>query len=808
LELRTGYATVAASTISNTTIHSLIPFTMFDQTRYVIRFQGTTPYQVAVASGTVTAPTFATGATFASASPGQSYQYGNRLYYGNGTDQRVFDGVTWRKSGITALTPAQVAGVQVASFDRELSSAQLAAIVVAQAGAGNFQPTTFAGIALYVILFDYVSQALCPGVAMVGNRQQVASVNQQFQFSVLPNVTGSHTYKLFAWAGDSQNSAYFSTKAAPVNVSSITVSGVTATVTTSIAHGLATNDITILANTLNTKYNRIVQVTSTGANTFTFTVIDAAQLDGNVGAGGTSTALNFVTEAVTTFNLTVITQDTSIIANDPNRGVPASTIGGPNAGFQFYASIYNASNAQHVSNRVAIGPRVVPPTRSLIFIYGLPALADPEWVWLIGRTGDGLQVPYASVDTNANRFTIQNGTVNTFLQEFGTIDGNSELPFRNTPIPAACDKFAVVGDYVWAADSISPTLRRSGSALLSRNGQFVGDPAQSWFPSDSDTFPTNQTPTMLAETDGMLFVTTQTDCAFLADNLGTPMWIGPYTKGGAGKRAFVKTDHGFFWVSWDLELCTIVDGKPMGVSDEYNAGELALLGDAFKQTIELQYFRSRTLDRDELLIFGQKADGTPHKIVIDFKLLDARSPWGQGRSEEHLGPLATVYTTAQVINSANVRTVWAGATNGQIYEQYSGVTDLGVEYSADLVWLTPTGLERLQVPYLDFFGDGNVVVSYGRQLNATVDQSLDTDLTVLTPLTESPMQVPGRDDLACWRVHFLDDEMVGHLYLRFQLTGHSADGNLTLSSPPHCPLETYGRVYAVAPMVGDTRGRA
>ncbi len=809
VELRPGYALVTVGSIVASAIHTILPYTLFNQTRYVIRFQGTTPYQVNIANGAVTNPTFGTGTSFTSSSPGQSYQYNNHLYYGNGTDQLWFDGVTWRKSGITGLTAAQVAGVQVASFDKELSAAQVGAIVLAQAAGGTFPVTTFDGLQWYVVLFDYQSQALCPGVRPVGARQKVVSANQQFQFSVLPNTTGSHTVKLFAWTGDSKSQAFFSTTAAPVNISSISRSGTTVTVNTAAPHGRATNDIIIIANTLDARHNGVWLITVTGASQFTFVILDAATGGANVAAGGTMAALAFVTEAVTTINITATTQDLSIVANDPNRGISGSTIGGANPGMQFYASIYNPTAGQHVSNRIPIGPRVAATERTLVFIFNLPALSDPEWVWLIGRTGDGLTIPFVCADSSGNWLTIPNGTINFFLRDHGALDGSSELPFRNFSVPATCDKFASVGDYVYAADSISPTIRRCGSALQARNGQFVGDVAQSWDPADIETFPTNQTPTLLAETDGMLFIATRTDCGFLVDNIGTLMWLGPYTKGGAGPRAWVKTDHGLFWISWDLELCTIVDGKPMAVSDEYNAAELSLFGDAFKSTIELQYFRSRTLDRDEILIFGQKADGTPHKTVIDFKLNDQRSPWGQARGEEHLGPLGTVYTTALVIDANNVRQVWSGASTGNMYQLYSGGTDAGLEFTADVTFLSTTGLDRPQLSWLDVFGDGNFQLQYGRQLDSTVDTGKDTDLVPLTSVEALPMQVPGRTDLVCWRIPPTDPELLGHVYLRILLTSHSVDGTLALSSPvPHAPLESYGRVYMVAPAIGDTRGRA
>jgi hypothetical protein len=46
-----------------------------------------------------------------------------------------------------------------------------------------------------------------------------------------------------------------------------------------------------------------------------------------------------------------------------------------------------------------------------------------------------------------------------------------------------------------------------------------------------------------------------------------------------------------------------------------------------------------------------------------------------------------------------------------------------------------------------------------------------------------------------------------HAYLLLQLTSHPADGSVGLNSPPHIPLETYGRVWLVSPLAGVSRGK-
>lgn len=810
LELRPGYTTVSQSTITSSAIHSLIPFTLFDQTKYVVRFQGMTPYLVAIATGTVTSPTFGTGASFSSSTPGQSFFYNNHLYYGNGTDQLYFDGVTWRPSGLRAPTTAEVAPVTVYfGSTGEMTPVQRAGVALAQSAGGSFPVQSQSGMLFYVTLFNPPNNEWSPTTQPVASgRIQISTLNNKVTITGLPDESAIGVFKLISRTDDGTAPAYFCTTAAAVAIQTVTRSGSTVTVNAT-AHGRATGDVLILAGVGDANYNNVWSITVVSANQFTFKMFAPAGVAST--SGGTLAPILTVAAATLTVDVTSTLQDKSILVNDPNRGIATSTIGGTNPGFQFYLAIARVVNGSvvHVGNRVAVGLRIVPTTRSILYLQNLPTYADPEWQLMVGRTSDGLVIPYASVDTAGANLLVPNGQTSILVTTWGTIDGNQELPFRNTVIPATCDKFAVVGDYVYAADSISPTIRRSGSAVKARNGQFLGDLAQSWATNDIDTFPTNQTPVLLAETEGMLFVATRSDCAFLVDNLGIPMWLGPYTKGAAGPRASVRTDHGFYWVSWDKELCTVVDGKPISVSDEYDTAELAQLGDAFKTKIELQYFRSTSLDRDELVIFGQKSDGTPHKIVVDFKLLDARSPWGQGRGEEYLGPLATVYTTVMIVDANNIRQLWAGGSVGNIYLLYSGGDDVGTQFTADTVFLKATGLERLQVGSLDFFGDGNVVVSYGLQLNSTLDAGLETDLIVLTPLQGgAPMQVPGRFDQAAWRVPLSDPEQLGHTYLRFQLTSHPIDGNLTLSNPPHLPLETYGRVYLVAPLVGEERGRA
>jgi hypothetical protein len=190
-------------------------------------------------------------------------------------------------------------------------------------------------------------------------------------------------------------------------------------------------------------------------------------------------------------------------------------------------------------------------------------------------------------------------------------------------------------------------------------------------------------------------------------------------------------------------------------------------------------------------------------------LKDSRSPYGQGRGEEYLGPLATAYTIFQggsgqsaLIDGTNTRVVWAGGSDGIIYQLYSGSNDAGTEFSADAVGLINAGPDRPNINCIDFFGDNGINISYLNALNGTVDKGESTDLRQISPLQGTPFAIPGFEDGASWRVPVPIPE-VRHVYLRVQLTSHSVDGSLALNALPHCPLETYGRLYKLAINIGD-----
>lgn len=813
LELRWGYSTVSVSTISATQIHTLIPYTLYNGTKYLIRFQGTTPYQVAIATGTVTSPTVR-GAAFSSSARGSFYAFSNRIHYGNGTDQKWFDGTTWRDNGLRQLTSAEVANVVIGEGSRELTSSEASAITPAAAGGGTFSATSSSGILFYVSIFDVSANELGPATINVGSGRVTLTANQLVNFTGLPDLSTNNPnfVKLFSRTGDGTSSAYFCTNTS-TTITSCTRSSTTLTVIAT-GHGLSTNDVVVLSGTTN--FDSVYVVTVVDANTFTATLVQAVgqNTTGANTTGGTCKRIIKVANATTTGTVSSPSQDSSILVNDGNRGVAPSTTGLANPGYQLYLCIYNPAGGGHAGNRIILPVGRISSSnhRFNIRITGLPDLSgtDSEWSLLIGRTNDGAQIPYICADSNGNYFYTASGQTAITLTTQGAlaqslVNAGVELPTRNGVIPAACDKFAVVGDYIYAADSVSATIRRSASNASTKNSGYAGRPEQSWAPNDIETFPTNQVPTVIAEVDLELWAATRSHCAILSDLAGILAWRGPWRKGCCGPRAWARTDHGFFWVSGDKELCTFVNGLPVAISDEYEAAELALIGSSNLSTVECTYYRNASKVKDEIRIEFIKADGTRHTTIHDFRLADQRSPYGQGYGAELTGQLAnqfTVFTAdSEIIDANGDRQIWAGATNGQIYQLYSGADDGGTQYTADAITLANLGPMRVNVPMFDYYGDVNSTISIGTTMKT------DTSSTAEFAFTPLPSKMaPDHENMYRWRVdNTAQAEIKSKCYLRFQLTSHSGDGNLNLNTIPHCPLESYGRIYEVIPALGQAR---
>jgi hypothetical protein len=108
-------------------------------------------------------------------------------------------------------------------------------------------------------------------------------------------------------------------------------------------------------------------------------------------AAGTVKRIVSVANATTTVDITATTQDTSYQVN-ADRGLPFSSVGGAQPGYQFYASIYNVTAGLHVGNRIAIGPRFKPSItegRINAKFSSLPDLSGTNAEWRCADWQDG-----------------------------------------------------------------------------------------------------------------------------------------------------------------------------------------------------------------------------------------------------------------------------------------------------------------------------------------------------------------------------------------------------------------------------------
>ena len=801
LELRYGYSTESMSTISAVAIHSLFSYQSWDATKkYLLVAQGTALSVHDLSAQTDTAGTIR-GAAIASSSRWGSYFANNRLHIGNGTNQKFFDGTTFRDNGLRAPTAAEVANVVVYESVRELTSAENSTITLTVGTTGSFSTTSLTGYLFFVHFFNVSDNELGPATVMAGTgRVVVTGTGKKITVGNMPVPTNGNWAKLISRTADAGSVAYFCTDTSTA-VTSCTRSGVTITII-STAHGLSGGDVIRLSGSTN--FDGLYVVNVVDANTIQVTLGFAA---GANTTGGTIKRIVKAANATTSVDVTSTAQDLTFVTNS-SIGIPASAIGGANPGYQFYAAIYNPITG-HVGNRIAIGGRYAPTNRVNLILVGLPDYSgvDSEWQLVIGRTGDGAAVPYVVTDASGNWTVALSGQTQVIINEANT-DGNFELPTRNGIIPSQCTMLAHVGDYIYAADPSSPTIRRSASQQNFNTGIFMGRPEQSWAGNDIDTFPTAEAVRGIAEDDLELFVGTQNDCAVLSDQNGQPMWRGPWNVGLAGPRAMVKAKpYGFFWLSASKQLCTFVNGMPTPVSDEYEQSELFQIGDAFLQTAELVYYRDAAIGKDEIRVEAKKQDGTPITIIHDFKPRDERSPFGQGYSAQFQGPLAIAFTAAMARDANGRPKIYAGGSTGQLYLLYSGADDAGSSYDADAIYLVNSGTERPDLPFIDWIGDENSQISIGKTLSTSLDTAAEFQFDLLNPTSGLPQAVPGAENDSVWRVFLDAPEIQTHLYVRFQLTSHSADGDLSLNSPPHVPLESYGRIYEIIPVEAGSRGR-
>jgi hypothetical protein len=811
LQLRDGFTALTMSAVTATAIHSPFAFTDSSGVDYILYFQGLVPKKYKVSDGTVSSVTVL-GTAIASSSQWNGFFGNEHLYIQNGTDKKWFDGTSLRDNGIRAFTDAEIASIIIAEGVREHTTANLASVTLAGAAGTALSVSTKGGYLFYSPIYDTSEQELGPATLPIRSttRLAIAAAGTSFvNVAVLPDLSAVNTnwVKLIARTDDGGSRAYFVTTTSTAGAT-ISRSGSTITVTAT-AHGLASGNIVILSGFTDTDYNRVWCATNVvDVDHFTITM-GSSQIAANYSAsdsGGTVKKILAVANAATTATVNVATTSTAYVVNQL-LGIAASSVGGAQPGYQFAASICNPDHGAHVGNFSNIASRMVNTTRCNFRITGLPSLSgsDTEWKIQLGRTGDGGVVPAPIIDTAGN-FTYcgNTDTVITINQE--DIDGDFELPSRNGVIPATCDKLALVGDYAYAADSISSDIFRSASIAGTNNGDLLGDPYQSWAPNDVDTFPTHKIPTCIAENDYELVVGTKNHTAVLSNLSGFQGWRGPWKVGMAGKKAFCHAGpYGFIFLTGNKQLVSFIDGKPVPISEEYDAALLNQISDSNLSAAELFYEQIPEKGIDRVVVKGLNSSNQPIQVYHDFKLRDGRSTLGQAYDSQFASasPLGSThdYHLVETPNAAGRAAVFACADNGRIYELESGSTDSTTEFDSEDITVLNGGTNRLSIPFIEWIGDGRVTVSVGNTLSTSDDST--SQFYFETLVTES---FPDGADDNHWRAQITNPEMKWK-FLKFALTSHSADGSLALNTIPGCPVETYGRIRCIQPGIGNQRAR-
>ena len=448
-------------------------------------------------------------------------------------------------------------------------------------------------------------------------------------------------------------------------------------------------------------------------------------------------------------------------AADPNGLV--STIGGAQPGFQFYAAIWNRVTG-HVSNRIAIGSRVAPSTPSDINITGLPNFAgtDTEWDIMIGRTGDGAEVPYPVMGASGNWLYCPNGTTSITVATSGQ-DGTAEMPTRNGP-PPVLDKIVRVGDRLMGNPPNSPYIYWTDSeADAAQNAEqftYVGDCAEAWPGNNVETFQTGAAINCLGSDSGMCYAFSEQDMGILDELSGVMGWEGTWQFGSAGRDAFQSTPYGPVWLSGNKQLATMSSSGPMPISDEYEVALLGKISDIYLPAVQVRYFRDQTTFVDQLIVKARRlvngeTDPSPYdppfRIIHDFALRDAwsyttmqggRSPMGQGYEDSFSGILASDYYMGQVRDGNDHPRLYAGAQDGRVYQLYTGELDDGYDISGLYMALLNAGPSRPKLECLEWFGDGNAKWSVCCQLNSGV----------LSDITGTLEAVPGGENDSQFRV--------------------------------------------------------
>jgi hypothetical protein len=455
------------------------------------------------------------------------------------------------------------------------------------------------------------------------------------------------------------------------------------------------------------------------------------------------------------------------------------------SGYELFIAVYNPIT-QHMGNRSQfynstiagvvpkltwqpLGPLTVGDTASALIIpfdSNLLSNYDSEWVFAVGMTNDGGQVPYWLVDANGNNIVIGNTATQATIY-IGNVNVLQELPFQNDP-PPPLDKFARVGTRMFGALAGNPYMSYSNDITDVTNGNYVGLPQESWPADQQEPLPNGELPTSIHAyrlegwffSRNNLFIWSQ----FLLQQGANP-WRGPWPGGCPGQRAFVETPYGPYWLNAEAQLCTFMEDGVISVSSEYETSLLAKISKNTINTAELAYLKDATQFNDEIVIRGLDANGNPVIVVHDFQLQDERSPHGQGYNFQYTGITINTFagagfTPRQNVYDTNGRMrLWAGCKEGDIAQIEDGLDDNGNQINGDYIGLVNVGPNKPVLVEMEWQGDGQAQYSYTQDYS----QGLDGLISIPGEL------IPGETSRYAAKMQ----GEAKWVYCRFQLSSHA-----------------------------------
>lgn len=764
LKLRYGYTEPTMSAVVASTIHSAYQYEQNDGTRFILFGQGTQLKQMEIGpTGTAS-----TVDTLGSSNAFNGFFANNKFHFGNGVDEKVYDGATLRDIGIRRISLSEIGDITT-SVDTT---------------SGNWTVTNLTGYRLFTAIYN-------PETGQVGNRR------------ALDTVVGDGPNNGSTASGWNSPGNVFASDDSYATQTIVKGGGSGTLSMTNLGFSIPA-DAEIVGMEVLIEWheeNEDFPIQLRTQNHFAMIKGGVQQPVGNVvfGIPDSTDFVNTVGSPSDTWKTTWLPSD----INATGFGVALLTFlpSGASSNVDVFIDRIQIKVYYFAPSRITISQ-----TTSQVVISGLPDLSgeNTELLKVLGRTVDGAGVPYIIVDGGGNFVTVDNAATVATLTE-GKIDPGLELPIRNGLPPNFNIGTRVLGrSYVVDFDDPSK-IRYSEGDADDVDGFFLGVPSHSWPASNEIPFPTGESVLALHEVDDELWAWSRNHLAiftelgdFSSGGRAFPALRGVWVGGIAGARAFAKTPYGPHWFSHDRELMARSQSGPVVVSEEYQHELLAKLDQAQLSTAELSYLRDPERDIDRIYIKGKDTSNNPVIVIHDFKLRSAQSPLGEGSEYAYTGMTASVFVRfpQSVISMRDENSrwqLWTGAEDGKFYQLEDGAEDGGLTYSADYIGILNAGPDQPLIAHLDFSGDKEIEFRATTELDLTV-----AELDSLKSLVKEEQDA----DTHRYRVNI--EEPVQHMVFRIQRTSEIGE-SLTDNSPKHIPLEVYGRLYVVRPELGRPR---